>query len=102
MLNLSEMFLVFYDDTAKRKTESIFLFGAVCTKEMMTRDILNTEFKIQSLFLIVMKLQRVYTQGEYVFSAVGREKAVCTEQLIQASSENFIHLMSCLHSVQML
>lgn len=62
----------------------------------MTHEVLNT------LFLIVMKLQRVYKQEEYVFSAVGREKAVFTEQLIQASSENLFHLVSCLHSVQML
>lgn len=53
-------------------------------------------------FLIVMMLQRVVAQGQSVFSAAGCEGAVFTEQLIQASSENLSHLVSGLHSVQML
>ena len=44
----------------------------------------------------------MFAQGESVFSAAGGEVAVFTEQLIQASSENSPHLVSGLHSVQML
>lgn len=47
-------------------------------------------------------MQRVCAQGESVFSAAGREGAMFTEQLIQASLENLFHLVSGLHSVQML
>lgn len=47
-------------------------------------------------------LRRVCARGESVFSAAGGEGAVFTEQLIQASSENLFHLVSGLHSVQML
>lgn len=46
-------------------------------------------------------LRSVCAQGESVFSA-GGEGAVFTKQLIQASSENLFHLVSGLHSVQML
>lgn len=55
-------------------------------------------------FVIVAMLQRVClcAQEESVFSAAPREGALFTEQLIQASSENLLHLMSGLHSVQML
>lgn len=45
---------------------------------------------------------RLCAQEESVFSAATREGALFTEQLIQASSETLLHLVSGLHSVQML
>lgn len=60
------------------------------------------ELKVLWLFLIAIILLGVCAQGVSALSAPGRERAMFTEQLIQASSENLFHLVSGLHSVQML
>ncbi len=78
--------------------ETFFLFELCVERE--GKHTLSKKY--WRFFLIVVTVQRVCAGGESIFSAAGGEGPVFTEQLIQASSENLFHLVSGLHSVQML